>query len=398
MLENLNVIETFALSMVVLFLGGVVSAKVNFIRKYNIPEPVIGGLIFSVVKTILDHFFEFKISIDDSMSDTMRLAFFSTIGLGASIKMLLRGGVKVVIFCLIATVFLFVQNTVGIALAKALGLDPLIGMLAGSMTLSGGHGTGMSFALRFTEVDGALEIAMASATVGLILGGVLGGPLSQYLIARHKLAPDEKVRDAREALKGHGFDEPELVTPKTMLEMLFIIAVCLVVGEVIQKALISVGMSLPDFVCTLFVGILITNIFELTRIYKMPQQTVDLIGVLSLSIFLTTALMTLDIKHLTDLALPLVILISVQVVVVWFYVTLVTFRIMGKDYEAAVVCGGHTGFGLGATPTAVANMEAIVMRYGAAPRAFLTVTLVGSFFIDVINTFVIETFLRIMGI
>ena len=160
--------------------------------------------------------------------------------------------------------------------------------------------------------------------------------------------------------------------------------------------MLSIGIPLPDFVCTLFIGIIITNIFEVTHLYKVPQQTVDLLGVLSLSIFLTQTLMNLDIRHLTELAAPLIILLSVQVLVLWFYVTMVTYRVMGKDYESAVICSGHTGFGLGATPTAVANMESIVMRYGAAPRAFLTVTLVGSFFIDVINTLVIETFLKFL--
>ena len=396
MLESLNVIETFALSMVVLFLGGLISAKVKVLRKYNIPEPVLGGLVFAILQMIIGYIFDFQIKIDDSMSDTMRLAFFTTIGLSASIKVLLKGGVKVLIFCVVATIFLLIQNTVGVLLAKTMGLDPLVGMLAGSMTLSGGHGTGATFALRFDHLEGAMEIAMASATVGLILGGVLGGPLSQHLIAKNRLAPDEKVRDAQEALKGHGFDEPELVTPKTMLEMLFVIAVCIVVGALLQKFVLSIGITLPDFVCTLFIGIIITNIFEVTHLYKVPQQTVDLLGVLSLSIFLTQTLMNLDIRHLTELAAPLIILLSVQVLVLWFYVTMVTYRVMGKDYESAVICSGHTGFGLGATPTAVANMESIVMRYGAAPRAFLTVTLVGSFFIDVINTLVIETFLKFL--
>lgn len=396
---HLNIMETFALSMVVLFVGAFVSSKISALRKYNIPEPVVGGILFALINGGFHFSSDLEFSFDVGLKDPMMYAFFATIGLGANMKMLKDGSIKVFIFLGVASIFLIVQNFVGVGLAKAMGLDPLIGLLAGSITLSGGHGTGALYAAKFTDVVGANEIAMACATFGLILGGVVGGPLAQRLIAAHKLAPDEKVLDVNEALKGHGYDEPELVTPKTMLEMLFILALCLVLGKLLHSVMMDYWPSLqvPEFVPILLLGIIFTNFFELTGIYKMPQQTIDLIGVLSLSTFLTMALMDLHLWELINLAGPLLVLMVAQVLVTILFTALVTFKVMGKDYQAAVVVGGHNGFGLGSTATAVANMEAIVMRYGPAPEAFLIISLVGASLIDLMNILVIHIFVTFLS-
>lgn len=389
---ELNTLETFALSMVVLFVGSVLSARVPFLRRYNIPEAVVGGLIFSIVVSVLYAAGDLTLVLNHSMMDTMMLSFFCTIGLGANLKLLRRGGVTVLIFLAVCSGFLLIQNGVGVGLAKLMGLDPLIGLLAGSITLTGGHGTGAIWAARFPNVKGALEIAMACATFGMMIGGLVGGPLSQWLIAKHRLAPEEKVLDPNAALKGHGFNEPELVTPKTMLELLFIIAVCLVLAQIARHLLKDINLPIPTFLYSLFIGIFVTNFLEATKIYKMPQQTVDLIGVLSLSIFLTMAMMRVRLWELFDLAGPLFVIMTVQTIAMVLYSVFVTFKVMGRDYESAVMVSGHVGFGLGATTNAMANMEAVIMRYGPAPQSLLIVPLVGAFFIDVVNAGVIQLF------
>ena len=211
---ELTQLETFAVAMIVLFIGNQLSSRVYFLQKYNIPDPVVGGLAFSILTGFLYLQFDFTFSFDNQLKDTMMLAFFTTVGLGANAKLLAKGGTAVIRFCFIAVGFLILQDLVGILLAKSLSLNPIIGLLAGSITLSGGHGTGATYAPLFPEIEGAFEIAMACATFGLILGGVLGGPLAEKLISQHHLASDDRVRYPKQALKEHGMNEKEMVTPK----------------------------------------------------------------------------------------------------------------------------------------------------------------------------------------
>ncbi len=397
MTYDLNLMETLLCALLVLAVGTLVTIRVGFLRRYNIPEAVVGGLLFSMLLSFLHVKCSVGLHFDMSLREPMMLAFFTTLGLGANYKLIRKGGVQLVLFLLVTSALLFVQNICGVLLAKAFGFDPLVGLLAGSITLSGGHGTGATWAVRMSNLDGAMEIAMACATFGLIFGGIVGGPLAQSIIAKFKLAPPEKVQSANLALKGHGYDEPETVTAKTILETMFIIAACIVGGEFVQGTLGVIGIPVPTFVCSLFLGIFLTNLFEATNIYKIQAPTLVLVSVVSLSIFLSLALMSLRLWELIHLAGPLLAMVVIQTVVMILYARFVTFPVMGKDYEAAVMAAGHVGFGLGASPTAVANMEAIVMRYGSAPQAFLVVPLVGAFFIDVINAFVIQLFFAYLG-
>ena len=389
---NLDLLQTFMLSLLVLFGGGLVTRRVYFLRKYNIPEPVVGGIIFSVLAGVLFTQFNFSLILDTQIRETMMLCFFATIGLGANLKLLRRGGVKLLIFLVAATLLVVFQDLLGMLLAKVLGLHPYIGLLAGSITLSGGHGTGATWAVKFAEVPGAMEIAMACATFGLVFGGVIGGPVAESLIARYRLAPDEKVRDPAAALRDHGMDEPETVTAKKVFEVIFLVALCVGGGSIVQNLLQEQRLPVPTFIYALFMGIILTNSLELMAKYTIPKQTLDLVSVLTLTMFLVQALMGLKLWELINLALPLLVILLMQTVIMWLFAYWVTFRLMGRDYEAAVVAGGHCGFGLGATANAIANMEAIVMRYGPAPQAFLTVPVVGAFFIDVINAGIIQGF------
>lgn len=394
---DLTALDTFALSMLVLFVGAVAARRVRFLRRYNIPEPVIGGLVYAGVASVLFYAADFRIHLNTTLMNPMMLAFFAKIGLSANIKMLQTGGRKVIIFSLIALAFVVAQNLLGVGLATIMGLDSRIGLLAGSITMSGGHGTGVSWAQKFSDLPSGMEIAVACATFGLIIGGMLGGPIAQRLIAKFKLAPDDKVADADSALKDHGYDEPELVTPKTMLEMLFLVTACVLLGQLLHTWVKPMVPTLPEFVCVMFLGIVFRNVLEHSDVYNVPEQTSDLVGVLALSVFLSIAMMSMSLKDLIPLAGPLAILVLAQSVLTAIFTTYVTFRLMGRDYDAAVITSGHCGFGMGATPTAVANMEAMVMRYGDSPTAFLVVPLVGAFFIDVANLGVIQIFLLVLG-
>ena len=395
---ELTQLEVFSLSMFVLFLGNQLSSRIRFLQKYNIPDPVVGGLAFSLFAGFLYFQLDITLSFGESLKNTMMLAFFATIGLSANAKLLKQGGAGIFRFVVIAILFLFLQNIVGVLLAKAFSLDPRIGLFAGSITLSGGHGTGAIYAAAFPDIKDALEIAMACATFGLVLGGILGGPLAERLISKYKLTSEEKFLHPKDTLKIHGINEKESVTAKTMMEILLVIALCVILSEQIQQYMHGAGItSIPTFVYTMFLGIFFTNFLSFSTPYRVPKQTVELIGVLSLSVFLAIALMSLKIWALMDLAGPLIVIILVQTLVLSLYAYFVTFRFMGKNYESAVIASGHMGFGLGAMSAAVANMETMVFRYGAAPQAFLTVPIVGAFFIDAANAGVIQLFLSFLN-
>ena len=393
--------QTLLLAMFVFFLGAFLHSHFRAFKKYNIPEPVIGGLLVSLVFAFLYKVYQVELVLDQELKTDLMLTFFATVGLNAKFSSFKSGGKKIFMFLMVAGGFLFIQNFVGIACAKLLGIEAVLGLIAGSITLSGGHGTGAAYALheKFAAISGSMEVAMACATFGLVLGGIIGGPVSQLLIARYKLAPDNKVKNPDEGLKDHGFNEPETVTSRSILQVLLSSVVALYVGTwlsgILNPLLVSysANMKIPEFILVLFTGIVITNLSDLTTKYKVHKQSIDLVNLLSLTLFLSTAMMSLKLWELVDLALPLLIIIIVQTVVMALYSYYVTFRVLGKDYYAAVVVGGHCGFGLGATPTAVANIESLTNRYGEAPHAMFTTLMVGAFFIDITNMIVIQLFL-----
>lgn len=393
--------QTLLLAMFVFFLGAFLHSQLRSLKKYNIPEPVIGGILVSIAFAILYKTYQVQFILDQELKADLMLTFFATVGLSAKFSSFRNGGKKILIFLLVAAVFLVIQNIVGIICAKALGLEGNLGLIAGSITLSGGHGTGVAYALneKFSSITGAMELAMACATFGLIIGGIIGGPISQLLIARYKLAPDNEVENPDEALKDHGFNEPETVTSRSILQVLLSSFVALYTGtwlaEVLNPLLVAhnPNMKVPEFILVLFTGIIITNLSDLTTKYKVHKQSTDLVNLISLTLFLSIAMMNLKLWELLHLALPLIIIILVQTAVMALYSYYVTFRALGKDYDAAVVAGGHCGFGLGATPTAVANIESVTHRYGDAPHAMFTILMVGAFFIDLTNIIVIQLFL-----
>lgn len=387
---------TLVAASLVLLLGRGLVTRVGFLRTYNIPEPVAGGLLVALVLLGL-RTMDLQVQFDTSLQTPLMLAFFATIGLSADIASLKKGGRIVSVFLLAVTGLLLVQNAMGIALAKALGLDPLMGLLSGSISLSGGHGTGAAWGATFSEKYGlasASELALAAATFGLVLGGLIGGPVARLLIKRVQTPGLEQEMPR----VPKGFEQPNkerLITPFSMIETLALIAVSLMAGTLFNSLLHGSAFELPTFVCVLFAGVLLRNGLSLLGVYQVFEREVSVLGNVSLSLFLAIALMSLKLWDLAALALPFFILLAAQTLVMALFAIFVTFRIMGSNYDAAVLAAGHCGFGLGATPTAIANMQAVTQRFGPSQIAFLVVPMVGAFFIDIVNVIVIKLYLAL---
>ncbi|TVO35663.1 sodium/glutamate symporter [Vibrio algivorus] len=367
-----NSIESFLLAIFVLLLGHFINSKVPFLSKYKVPEPIVGGLVVAIISTIL-HFQNITLEFDLPLEHTLMLLFFTTVGLSASYTQLLKGGKKVFIFLALASVYIIIQNAVGVGLAEALGINPLLGLVAGSITLSGGHGTGAAWASTFQNTYGinTLEFAMAAATFGLIVGGIIGGPVAQRRIQKHNLVSEYGAGDTHHDnfpdVVTYNDREEDKVSAYRVIETLFTMLVC-VVGAVYVEQWVSTfeisWLKIPDFVYALF---------------------------------LAMALMSLQLWEIFSLAIPLLVILCVQTVILAFFAYNITFRVMGSNYDAAVITGGHCGFGLGATPTAVMNMGSIVTHYGPSPQAFMVVPIVGAFFIDIVNLIIIQGYLSFIG-
>ncbi|MBT9234622.1 sodium/glutamate symporter [Pseudomonas inefficax] len=393
---DLDFYGTLVAASLVLLLGHGLVTRVAVLRTYNIPEPVAGGLVVALILLALRSF-DLKVQFDTSLQAPLMLAFFATIGLNADFASLKKGGRVVGIFLVVVTGLLVVQNAMGIGLATMLGLDPLMGLLTGSITLSGGHGTGAAWSSTFSEKYGlasASELALASATFGLVLGGLIGGPVARLLIRRVQTpGADQAI-----AHLPKGFEEPEkerLITPFSFIETLALISVSLLGGTLLNSQLQGTAFELPTFVCVLFVGVLLRNGLSALGVYQVFEREVSVLGNVSLSLFLAIALMSLKLWDLAALALPFLIILAAQTLLMALFAIFITFRVMGSNYDAAVLAAGHCGFGLGATPTAIANMQAVTHRFGPSQLAFLVVPMVGAFFIDIINVIIIKLYLAL---
>jgi ESS family glutamate:Na+ symporter len=393
-----GVIETLFVALIILFSGYFLNSKISFLKNNNIPEPVVGGIAFSLLMAFSHTYLNIDVQFDMSLKNPLMTLFFTTVGLGASFNLLLKGGPKVILFLAVASLYLLVQNAIGITYALSTDMNPLMGLIAGSVTLSGGHGNGATYAdLFINEYNmqaNTFELAMASATMGLILGGLAGGPVSRRLIRRNNLTAEELGSNLDETVTFNPEDY-DLVTPRKMMETLFFILLCMVLGQQFHLNLKSYGIILPAFLIPLLFGVVVTNLSELNKKIRISKACVDLWGTMALSVFLAMALMSLKVWELGNLAGSMLFLIFLQAMLLMLFAYFVTFKVMGGNYNAAIIAGGHCGFGLGATPTAVANMESLVARYGPSPQAFLVVPLVGAFFIDITNALIIQIYLSL---
>jgi ESS family glutamate:Na+ symporter len=404
---NLDLINTVALGGVVLFLGHGVRRAIPPLAKYNVPAPVIGGLLVAAAMLLARSRGVTLATFDTRLQAPFMIAFFTTVGFGASVSLLKVGGPQVVLFLLLATVLAVVQNVIGVLIALPMGMHPLFGVLNGSVTLTGGPATGLAFAPAFEQagVPGAATVAIAAAMVGIVSGGLIGGPVGTILIERYHLRRPSGSGHHDPPIAAQIVEEQLLESPPTappgedkesyaLLKALAVILVAMWAGSSVGGWLTAAGITLPAYIGAMLVAAIIRNFDDATGMIGLSQRTIDDLGSVALSLFLVLALMTLRLWELAGLALPMVAILVVQVALI-VAVCWPTFRLMGRDYDAAVMGAGLCGFMLGTTANAMANMEALVDRYGPAPRAFLVVPMVGAFFIDFINAVIITVCLNL---
>lgn len=392
---QLDAVQTLALAGVALFLGYGLCRWIPVLGKYNLPPPVIGGLVFAIAVWIAHERGTTLLALDTSLQTPLMIAFFTTIGMNASLRLLRISGTQVMIFLALASAFAIVQNLLGMAIAVGFDLHPLFGVLAGSTTLTGGPATGLAFAPLFEAagVEGAESIAVAAAMSGIVLGGLVGGPAVTILIRRFNLKASATDPAGAADIESTEAQQSEAAREYSALKSIVIILVAMWTGAWVSGLISSTGITLPAYVGAMLVGAFIRNLDDRTGWIGMSVSTTDLIGNVCLALFLAVALMNLRLWELAGLALPLIINLGAQVAVVVAFCGVI-YRIMGRDYDAAVMGGGFIGFMLGTTANAMAVMRTLVERYGPAPRAFLVAPLVGAFFIDFTNALIITGFIN----
>ncbi|MGP5407203.1 sodium/glutamate symporter [Psychrobacter celer] len=418
---TLNGYYTLILATLVLLMGRFLVKRIKFLENFNIPEPVAGGLVAAIVVYILNTVWGYTFNFHQGLQTATMLMFFASIGLSADFSRLKAGGTPLLIFTIVVSVFIVLQDIVGVAMASVLGLDPLLGLVTGSIALTGGHGTAGAWGITLEEdygVVGATTLGIAVATYGLVAGGIIGGPVARRLIRRLGLKPTpanpnpsdiEKVAGAQSLYStkhdedsAHSnkeiFERPDsmrFITASSTIETLALFAAALAFADVMTLLAADTWFELPTFVWALAGGVIIRNVLTTLFNFDMFDRSIDVFGNASLSLFLAMALLSLKLWQLTDLAGPVLIILLMQTAIMIIYVYLITFKVMGKDYDAAVLSAGHCGFGMGATPTAIANMQAVTDRYLPSPKAFLIVPMVGAFFVDIVNATILQIFIKL---
>lgn len=404
-----DLIQTMALGGLVLWVGYALRRWIPLLARYNIPAPVIGGLLFAVLALLRQQSGAEPFQFEMTLKEPLMIGFFTSIGFGASGALLRRGGPEVILFLALATFFALLQNVLGVLVAIGMGQPPLLGVLCGAVTLTGGPATGLAFAPQFEEagIPGAATIAFAAAMLGIISAGLLGGPLGTVLIRRYKLrtartafhqVTSETMKKLAEEQMPESTPSPqpgEDVAAQGVLSSLIWILLAMAVGSWISHQIAARGITLPAYIGAMVIAALFRNLDDLTGWLRLSQRTIDQLGTVALSFFLVLALMTLDLRQLTELAMPLCVILAAQIVLISASVWVV-FRAMGRDYDAAVTASGFCGFMLGITANAMANMNSLVEEYGPAPRAFLVVPMVGAFFLDFTNAGLITASLALL--
>jgi ESS family glutamate:Na+ symporter len=398
-LMNLDFVGTLAAAGLVLFAGHGLQRRVPLLLRYNVPAPVIGGLLVAVGVTLLRMAGRPLLAFDTTLQAPLMIAFFTSIGFGASLPLLRSGGRPALVMLALATLLAVLQNLVGGGVAALLGAPRLLGVIAGSLTLAGGPATALAFAPDFEQagVAGAATLAIASAMVGIVSAGLLGGPIGTLLIERRRLSAgaDPAVGPDRRGTAAGGAPLAEGHAPAApaILKSIVVLAATMAVGSWIGAGMKALGATLPAYIGAMLAAAVLRNLDDATGWVALPRRLLQDLGQAALSLFIAMALMTLKLWELAGLALPLAAILAVQVGVGALLCLWPTFRLMGRDYEAAVMSSGFCGFMLGTTANAMANMEALTERYGPAPRAYLVVPMVGAFFIDFTNALVITAFL-----
>ena len=397
---SLDFIQTTAVGAIALFVGVAILRRMPVLRRYNIPAAVVGGLVIAILVTMSREFNLASVKFDTTLQAPLMTAFFTSIGLSASVGLLKAGTRQALVFLALATFLAVIQSLIGIVTAVAFGQSPLLGVLMGPAALTGGPATALAFAPQFAAagVVAAESVAIAAAMAGIVMGGLVGGPIVTRLIEHHQLhAPTPTPTPQPTAsMPVHSASDEEGDLLK-VLKGLGVLLVAMGVGSWLGGVMKSADLTLPGYVGAMLMGALIRNIDDQTQWLQIPHELTERIGVVCLSLFLSVALMNLKLWELTSIAAPLLVNLIIQVIAVAVFCWYVVFRVMGRDYDAAVMSGGFTGFMLGTTANAMAVMHSVVQRYGPSPRAFLVAPIVGAFFIDFTNALLITGLLNFLG-
>ncbi len=393
--------DMLLVSILVLFVGMYLNGRLQVLKRNYIPPAVTGGLAFSLLTALLFLFAQVEIDFDMRLRDLLLLVFFSSVGLSSRLSQLARGGKALAILVLVAAVFLVMQNIIGVGFALLAGAPFGYGLMAGSVSLAGGHGTAAAWAVeaQAAGLNYAGEVGMIFATFGLVSGGLLGGPMARFLIARKQLETPGGVAAAATGNASRPVRIPAIFADYPLypvLRCLLVLAVCVSLGDVVNRLLADTGLSLPGFLTSMFVGIVLTNLLDLAQ-RPADEELLKAFGGVSLHIFLVMSMMTMQLWHLSSMLLAVTALLALQIVAMTLFATYVVFRVMGSDYDAAVIAAGFTGLGLGATPVAIANVEAVTGHFGPSPKALIVIPLVGAFFIDLLNAGVINLFIKLLA-
>lgn len=398
---NADTRQTIIAAILVLYLGKYLTYRLRFLQAFNIPDAVSGGILASLGFGLIYGLSQWQVAFDLQVRDAFLIIFFTTIGLSSRVHTLLRGGRPLMILLVTAVMYLFIQNLTGLAMANLLGLPKIVGLIAGSVSLIGGHGTVIAWSPVLQQeygISNALELGIASATFGLVLGGLVGGPTAKFLILKYGLQSQHGGEDLTIGVRHH--QAGVKIDYYTMLNSLLVIGVTIGLGLQLNEIIAGWGLRLPDFVACLLAGIILTNTMPLLlKQFAWPAGTpsLALISDLSLGLFLAMSLMSLQLWTLAGMGVSMGLLLVVQLAVSIAYTVGFVFPLMGRNYDAAVIAAGYSGLTLGATPTAIANMNAVTQEFGASPQAFIILPLVGAFFIDISNALVIQRFLHLIG-
>ncbi len=392
---QIDMYQTLAVSVLVLILGQFLKKKINFLEKFCIPAPVIGGLLFAVLTCVCYSLGIAEFTFDDTLREVCMVFFFTSVGFQANLKVLKSGGKSLFIFLGLVVVLIVSQNFLALGVSKVLHLDPLVGLCTGSIPMVGGHGTAGAFGpvLEDFDVQGATTICTAAATFGLIAGSLIGGPIGKRLIEKRNLLDTAVAEDDSILVE----DEKKHERHTNMYAAaVFQLIIAVGIGTIISELLTKTGLTFPIYIGAMIAAAVIRNIGEYSGKFDIYMGEINNLGGICLSLFLGMAMITLKLWQLAELALPLIILLSAQLILMILFTYFVVFNVMGRDYDAAVLSAGTCGFGMGATPNAMANMQAICDRYVPSVKAYLIIPLIGSLFADFLNSLVITFFINIL--
>lgn len=397
---SLTSFQTIALAAIIVYLGRYIKRLVPVLDKYNLPSPVIGGFLFAIVFSLLKATDVFHFQFDKSFEKALMILFFTSVGYSASFRLLKIGGKTVIFFLLLTIGGLLLQVAAGMLAAKGMGLHPLLGVLTGPVALTGGPGTALAFGPNFEAagIENATLIGLTTAMGGIIIGGIIGGPIATFLIHRKKLhaALQSKTDENKISGKHEDHDKPLLAVPgKDLINHILAFSLIMGVGTTLSTWFESLGITLPIYIGSMIIAAIVRNIEDVKPIFKIQASWIEEIGSVALMLFIAMAIMTLQLDELKNAALPIFVFLAIQT----FFVALVAigpaFWVAGKDYEAAVMGAGYIGFMMGTTANAMANMTALREKYGLAPKAFLVIPLVGSCFIDFFNAAIVTFILNL---